>query len=1241
MAALERNPWTFVVEVIEAKNLFSQDAKNLAADIPVFEAAVSVHALDSNRSTFVSDVYTPSVEEKEKQEKKEPLPPHLRFINLKMGFKAEHEITQFDHVDFIDALQSECITISMEERTGGRKVAIGSASVNIRSLIERKVKIEGWYPINLSKGGQQFAKAAPLLETQTLQNPMVKLCVSVNRPLLTEEQLNQANFFTVTIHEIHNIPHHWNPKPSPPTGDPKRKKSKGSSKMRSSKSKEKIRQVENRVQEFTVSYNLPVMRRGVSTLGRTISTESNRHEGEEKDQAIEVNSVNFAQKRSFYLTQEVENLMRCIFEFSVTLKAKQVLGETVEWQQIGKGSINTRRLCKPGERRIEAEIPLISEALPKPVPTRIPSRPSTPSDRRKSYKFDQWASLSEVTAFENSNTFLRITLEFQKPLNSKIIYKFSDVSAQSVPQGVRVTKRDIKRPKAIYAKFDNLEMEASECLREFKTFEEMQKSARYHRLRHDGRRSLIELIQNRFRFRRQQNKTVVEASKNSLRVSEEDINSVLMEARNEILTRNDPSMSQDAQLNLALESLRKRARHAEVNGDLHIAQKLCLASNGGGIRPEGDLDYCRQSFIKALEVDPCSVPCLLGLAAILCETDEVEKAEVYVLNAAKYLPNHPLVLGMSYVISDLMEEDKIAESNLEKTLEALQTEKHHSSAKFVPKAMNGADWDLYSNRSMLLGNISYLKRDISQVMIYLSNFFSNFDLVRLPLHFLSKCWTAAGQMKIRFVPNLPSALPPNLLLVLAETATTWTRAGKSKKSEKLLRKILESECLEEKIDDKLGREIRSRIWVELGVSLVCQNVEDKAVDAFKTSLSYMNCPRASLLLASLYCSMDNAKMAKAVLLPFTSSDSAYTLALLAYSLLEAEELDEATTMAAKAAATNPSNPLAWGVQCLVTMARSCPVESLIALRTAFRCQLLQPSWMLNKIAVTAEKAKEHAIYVLVLERASYSRFKNGERKRKSSIETAFHSECFLTDEWKTLRISDVKSYNYNTKLIQMQLPDPSVSLGLPVCACILAKIPGTDIIRPYTPISSTFTKGSFTLLIKIYPDGKFTQRIDRVGPGDELEFKFIAEKNKKEPFPFRRRKVVMLAGGTGITPMYQALLRILETGDGSEVTLIFGNVRKKDILLKEHLDEISEKYPSIDVHYVLSSPEKDDRWKGETGYISAKMISKLCPKPAEDPLVFVCGPPQMYKALCGPRTENVLTGTLKQLGFTEEQVIKF
>ena len=65
-------------------------------------------------------------------------------------------------------------------------------------------------------------------------------------------------------------------------------------------------------------------------------------------------------------------------------------------------------------------------------------------------------------------------------------------------------------------------------------------------------------------------------------------------------------------------------------------------------------------------------------------------------------------------------------------------------------------------------------------------------------------------------------------------------------------------------------------------------------------------------------------------------------------------------------------------------------------------------------------------------------------------------------------------------------------------------------------------------------------------------------------------------------------------------------------------------------------------YTAETGWIDEAKIRAYAHPPSEDTLVFVCGLPGMYAALCGPRTEKELAeGTvLQKLGYSTPMIAK-
>jgi len=152
----------------------------------------------------------------------------------------------------------------------------------------------------------------------------------------------------------------------------------------------------------------------------------------------------------------------------------------------------------------------------------------------------------------------------------------------------------------------------------------------------------------------------------------------------------------------------------------------------------------------------------------------------------------------------------------------------------------------------------------------------------------------------------------------------------------------------------------------------------------------------------------------------------------------------------------------------------------------------------------------------------------------------YASRCFLPTTWMELPLVRKQAVTPDSTLYDFGLPEGQ-SLNLPVCACLLLRGPD-DTIRPYTPVSNASMLGAFQLLIKRYPKGVVSQYLHDLPLGAKVGFKHI-KFNVKEQYPFPGKQTfTMLAGGTGITPMYQALHELLGNQDDERrVALLYGS----------------------------------------------------------------------------------------------------
>lgn len=210
--------------------------------------------------------------------------------------------------------------------------------------------------------------------------------------------------------------------------------------------------------------------------------------------------------------------------------------------------------------------------------------------------------------------------------------------------------------------------------------------------------------------------------------------------------------------------------------------------------------------------------------------------------------------------------------------------------------------------------------------------------------------------------------------------------------------------------------------------------------------------------------------------------------------------------------------------------------------------------------------------------------------------------------FRTFPLASKTLISHNTAIYRFRLPTPRHVLGLPIGQHIslAASLPVTDpktgvtetkeVVRSYTPISSDVTPGHFDLLIKSYPTGNISRHLATLNIGDTMRVK--GPKGAMVYTPNMVRRIGMIAGGTGITPMLQivkAIVRGRSGGDRTRVDLIFANVDEKDILLREDLRALEEEEKGFRVFYVLNNPPEG--WKGGVGFVTADMI-KVCVRPA-------------------------------------------
>jgi len=107
------------------------------------------------------------------------------------------------------------------------------------------------------------------------------------------------------------------------------------------------------------------------------------------------------------------------------------------------------------------------------------------------------------------------------------------------------------------------------------------------------------------------------------------------------------------------------------------------------------------------------------------------------------------------------------------------------------------------------------------------------------------------------------------------------------------------------------------------------------------------------------------------------------------------------------------------------------------------------------------------------------------------------------------------------------------------------------------------------------------------------------------------QKIVLVAAGSGITPMMAMLRYLDDLCLDTQATLLYCVRTRDDIIFRQEFEELRGRLKNFQYHVLLSKPDAD--WPGARGHISRDFISKKVPD-LDGRVFFLCGPPPFMEA---------------------------
>ncbi|KAI9103179.1 NADH-cytochrome b5 reductase-like protein [Phlyctochytrium arcticum] len=249
-------------------------------------------------------------------------------------------------------------------------------------------------------------------------------------------------------------------------------------------------------------------------------------------------------------------------------------------------------------------------------------------------------------------------------------------------------------------------------------------------------------------------------------------------------------------------------------------------------------------------------------------------------------------------------------------------------------------------------------------------------------------------------------------------------------------------------------------------------------------------------------------------------------------------------------------------------------------------------------------------------------------------------------EFRNFTLAEKIPVSHDTILLRFNADLPQVDLpeGIPLPSHVVVKDDSCQIARSYTPI--TYGRKHFDLLVKKYDNGSLSSFLHKIEIGDAVPMRGPIS---TVPYvPNAVDEIGLIAGGTGITPLYQLIKRVLKDPvDKTRLKLVYANRSPADILLRAELDLLSAAHPDrLKVVYVVDTVRNQKQWQGQVGSVTRKILQQNLPDPKQGLKagVLVCGPDGFINHVAGAKPsedeQGPLNGLLKELGFQDRQVYK-
>jgi len=239
------------------------------------------------------------------------------------------------------------------------------------------------------------------------------------------------------------------------------------------------------------------------------------------------------------------------------------------------------------------------------------------------------------------------------------------------------------------------------------------------------------------------------------------------------------------------------------------------------------------------------------------------------------------------------------------------------------------------------------------------------------------------------------------------------------------------------------------------------------------------------------------------------------------------------------------------------------------------------------------------------------------------------------DHYMSLKVREVVKETSDTVTIYFEQPEPYLDYKPGQYISLILELGGKEVRRSYSLCTSPFTDPHPGITVKRVKGGLVSNYLnEQIRPGKTIEIMkplghFTTEFHSKNKNHF-----VMVAGGSGITPIMGIIKSVFVNEPESKVTLIYCSRSEDQIIFKKQLDAFESKYPDrLKIFHNISQPSSG--WTGLKGRLDVEKVKTILNENINSGLdtlkFFTCGPDGVM---------DTAISAFESMGFDKKSIFK-